>query len=545
MTTSTSSAVQLATPHDDEMQRSDSFATATLSARCKEEQPSKDGELVTSSAEAAEAAADAAAEAAVSAMELLERPKRPLSAYNLFFQDERQKLLATRPVRPEGVPLRRGHGKMGFAEMAKTIAAKWKVIDAATKAKFDELALEEKARYRHRVAEWKQATTVIKNKNNSKNRTQKPSKTKSSGAEERCNYSTMSEERPASMGPSPSLSSASSSVEPPAQESSSHPYATATGHSREESDQRYPNYGQPAPQVSSSSTRTARSDDSGRMNPPEYADDYYRYGGRYPSHRAFYQDYARAETSRPHHDPRQVPPTAGSSFHGSAPPAYHPAHSDSAGNCVYVGASLPAPSPLRRMTAPPPPPQAVRVHDSTSSSRKSEAGAGQPKKGAPQLSRLEHQRYYEPSAEVYYHHSLPPSTSSKIIIQEENREKSNNNMIYEYPTQYSEANEYLSRGYYYYSSSPPTYAPAPTEGYYSAPGSGASPANHNDYGPVQQPRSHLYGGAPSSVARPRRHQQEEQELPSTGATPISLTGAGQMDQESNMDYLVNLFHHQY
>ncbi|KAL7562645.1 hypothetical protein ACA910_015386 [Epithemia clementina (nom. ined.)] len=85
-----------------------------------------------------------------------ERPKRPLSAYNLFFQSERQRILATCPVRLQGAPSRRGHGKMGFAEMAQTVAAKWKVIDADTKAGFDALAKQEKIRYRQRVAEWKQ-----------------------------------------------------------------------------------------------------------------------------------------------------------------------------------------------------------------------------------------------------------------------------------------------------------------------------------------------------------------------------------------------------
>ncbi|KAL7576211.1 hypothetical protein ACA910_013694 [Epithemia clementina (nom. ined.)] len=52
------------------------------------------------------------------------KPKRPLSAYNFFFQSERQTLLRTLPIRPEGKP-RHSHGKCGFANMAKIIAKKW------------------------------------------------------------------------------------------------------------------------------------------------------------------------------------------------------------------------------------------------------------------------------------------------------------------------------------------------------------------------------------------------------------------------------------
>ena len=88
-------------------------------------------------------------------VEIVQRPKRPLSAYNLFFQDERQKLLAELPVRPEGVPLRRGHGKIGFSAMAKTIAARWKAIDGAGKEKYQALAQHEKARYKTNLSNWK------------------------------------------------------------------------------------------------------------------------------------------------------------------------------------------------------------------------------------------------------------------------------------------------------------------------------------------------------------------------------------------------------
>lgn len=50
-----------------------------------------------------------------------DKPKRPLSAYNLFFADVRRKLLEQR--RGNGAPT---HG-IGFSNLAKTVAKQWKV----------------------------------------------------------------------------------------------------------------------------------------------------------------------------------------------------------------------------------------------------------------------------------------------------------------------------------------------------------------------------------------------------------------------------------
>jgi HMG (high mobility group) box len=127
-------------------------------------------------------------------------PKRPLSSYNLFFASEREKLIARLSAGPEGEEGKaepsvaegeedtteelydegegagvvaspvaaspssspRGRGKkkgrklgVGFANLAKTIAAKWKTLDAEDRAPFEKRASVDKKRYDAEVAEWR------------------------------------------------------------------------------------------------------------------------------------------------------------------------------------------------------------------------------------------------------------------------------------------------------------------------------------------------------------------------------------------------------
>ena len=104
------------------------------------------------------------------------KPKRPLSAYNLFFQYERDLLLRSKPskkgqshdemhrtilnnpserrnrsktVRPPP------HGKVGFAELARMIGKKWKSLDDTSREHFQGLAAIEKKRYVKECSEWK------------------------------------------------------------------------------------------------------------------------------------------------------------------------------------------------------------------------------------------------------------------------------------------------------------------------------------------------------------------------------------------------------
>lgn len=70
------------------------------------------------------------------------KPKRPLSAYNIFFKKERAKLLQEQK-------------KVGFAKMAKEISAKWKNVTDEEHKKYAAEAEVEQKKYRAAVKEWK------------------------------------------------------------------------------------------------------------------------------------------------------------------------------------------------------------------------------------------------------------------------------------------------------------------------------------------------------------------------------------------------------
>lgn len=107
-----------------------------------------------------------------------DKPKRPLSAYNLFFQHERNEILASLPG--DNAPIndglteeqrrrkhRKTHGKIGFADLARMIADKWKHCGDSAKAQFVARANVEKQRYKLELEAWKQ-TNGIEEKNSSK-----------------------------------------------------------------------------------------------------------------------------------------------------------------------------------------------------------------------------------------------------------------------------------------------------------------------------------------------------------------------------------------
>lgn len=94
-----------------------------------------------------------------------DKPKRPLSAYNYFFKEEREKILkilsADDPYKVEQDPtsqdflseaqitsLRKEGNKVSFEQMGKIIGARWKNIDPDRLAKFSEMASEDTERYK-------------------------------------------------------------------------------------------------------------------------------------------------------------------------------------------------------------------------------------------------------------------------------------------------------------------------------------------------------------------------------------------------------------
>lgn len=93
------------------------------------------------------------------------KPKRPLSAYNFFFKEERAKIIrvisAENPDSVQSDPesedyiskdhilkLKKDGGKISFEEMGKLIGTRWKNIDPDRLSKFSELATEDTERYK-------------------------------------------------------------------------------------------------------------------------------------------------------------------------------------------------------------------------------------------------------------------------------------------------------------------------------------------------------------------------------------------------------------
>lgn len=79
---------------------------------------------------------------------ILNKPKRALTAYNIFFRDQRQKILAN-------------GNSGGFARLAQTIAARWKLITKEDYANYLEKARDDKVRYEREMENWRKQSNSL------------------------------------------------------------------------------------------------------------------------------------------------------------------------------------------------------------------------------------------------------------------------------------------------------------------------------------------------------------------------------------------------
>lgn len=98
------------------------------------------------------------------------QPKRPLSAYNLFFKDVRKRLLKENDISTSELSIDSGKGtekSIGFGPLAKRVAAEWTTLSTERKIQYAEMAAEEKQQYRVKIELWianKDSVTLQKKK---------------------------------------------------------------------------------------------------------------------------------------------------------------------------------------------------------------------------------------------------------------------------------------------------------------------------------------------------------------------------------------------
>lgn len=82
-------------------------------------------------------------------------PKRPLSAYNIFFHDERKRI-ASQNATADVQSTSASRSPIGFAGLAQAVAGKWKTLGSSSRAYYEAEAAKEQLRYRLEVDKWTQ-----------------------------------------------------------------------------------------------------------------------------------------------------------------------------------------------------------------------------------------------------------------------------------------------------------------------------------------------------------------------------------------------------